>query len=294
MQNIKITDVRAVPGDSAFLIDDGKTAILYDSGFAFTGFAVADKIRAALGTRPLDYIFLTHSHYDHALGAAYALEYYPDAKVVAGEYAVKIFAKPTAKTIMRDLDRKFAAASGVTNYVDLIDNLRVDIPVADGDVICAGDMEFVAVNLPGHTRCSIGYYLPAEKLLLGCETLGVFDGEETVCPSYLVGVQMALDSITRAETLDIANILVPHYGLLDRRETKMYFAKSKQTAVEVAERIANILKNGGTPADAEAYFLDTFYHGYLKVIYPPDAIALNTRIMVKLVAKEYGIPLVEV
>ena len=80
---IKITDVRALPGDSAFLVDDGKTAILYDSGFAFTGEAVAEKIAAALGDRSLDYIFLTHSHYDHALGAAYVLRAYPD-KVVGG------------------------------------------------------------------------------------------------------------------------------------------------------------------------------------------------------------------
>ena len=53
MHNIKITDVRSVPGDSAFLIDDGKTAIMYDSGFAFTGYAVAENIRKVLGDRPL-------------------------------------------------------------------------------------------------------------------------------------------------------------------------------------------------------------------------------------------------
>ena len=29
--NLKITDVRAHPGDSAFLIDDGETAILYET-----------------------------------------------------------------------------------------------------------------------------------------------------------------------------------------------------------------------------------------------------------------------
>lgn len=109
MESIKITDVRALPGDSAFLIDNGKTAILYDSGFAFTGYKVADRIKAILGNRNLDYIFLTHSHYDHALGSVYALKYWPNAKVVAGEYAAKIFAKPTAKAVMRELDNKFAA-----------------------------------------------------------------------------------------------------------------------------------------------------------------------------------------
>ena len=93
MQNLKITDVRVHPGDSAFLIDDGKTTILYDSGFGFTGFGVAENIKKVLGSRPLDYIFLTHSHYDHALGSAYISHIYKETKIVAGEYASKIFAK---------------------------------------------------------------------------------------------------------------------------------------------------------------------------------------------------------
>ena len=38
INSLKITDVRENPGDGAFLIDDGKTAIVYDTGFAFTGY----------------------------------------------------------------------------------------------------------------------------------------------------------------------------------------------------------------------------------------------------------------
>ena len=45
MSKITITDVRVNPGDAAFLIDDGKTAIMYDSGFAFTGYGVAYKTK---------------------------------------------------------------------------------------------------------------------------------------------------------------------------------------------------------------------------------------------------------
>ena len=82
MTALKVTDVRCLPGDSAFLLDDGETSILIDSGFGFTGFSVADNIRKVLGERKLDYIFLTHSHYDHALGSAYILRRYPEATVV--------------------------------------------------------------------------------------------------------------------------------------------------------------------------------------------------------------------
>ncbi len=287
--SVKITDVRAHVGDSAFLIDDGKTAIMYDSGFAFTGYEVADKIKKALGNRKLDYIFLTHSHYDHALGSVYALKYWPDAKVVAGEYAAKIFAKDSAKAVMRDLDGKFAKKCGVESYEDLIDNLKVDIAAADGDHIKAGDMEFEVINLPGHTKCSVGYYNKKEKLLLSCESIGVYDGQDTVVPSYLVGVDMAIKSIERIEKLDIANILIPHYGLLDGAETKKYLAKAKLSAAETADEIADILKNGGSKEDAAAYFKDKFYHGHIKEVYPIDAMELNTNITVELIKREYDI-----
>lgn len=286
IHNFTITDVRANPGDAAFLIDDGKTSILYDTGFAFTGYAVAENIKSVLNERKLDYIFLTHSHYDHALGSAYILKYWPDAKVVAGEYASKIFEKPTAKAVMRELDRKFATKCGIDEYEDLIDNLKVDIPVKDGYTIKAGDMEFVVINLPGHTKCSVGYYCKREKLLLSCETIGVYNGKDDVVPSYLVGYKMAIDSIDKVTKLDIENVLIPHYGILDGENTKFYLKKAKKTAIETAKEIADMINNGKSKEEVVDHFKNKFYHGYIKEIYPVDAMELNTGIMIDLIKRE--------
>lgn len=286
MNELNITDVRVQPGDAAFLLDDGKTSILYDTGFAFTGFGVADKVQAILGTRTLDYIFLTHSHYDHALGSAYVKKRFPDAVVVAGEYAAKIFQKPTAKAVMRDLDRKFAHTCGVTQYEDFIDDLHVDLPVSDKELVLAGDNHFIVISLPGHTKCSVGYYCPERKLLLSCETIGVFNGTDDVVPSYLVGVQMTLDSIARVRALDIEQILIPHFGLLNREQTAFYLNRAEERAISTAKEIAKQLQDGKTEEEILAWFKDEFYHGYIKTIYPIDAMELNTHIMIDLVRRE--------
>lgn len=286
MINLKITDVRAVKGDAAFLIDDGKTSILYDSGFAFTGYKVADNIKAVLGDRVLDYIFLTHSHYDHALGSVYVKKRYPMAKIVAGEYAAKIFEKPTAKKVMRELDGKCALSHGVTEYEDLIDNLSVDLAVNDGDLIKAGDMSFRVVSLPGHTKCSVGFYLEENKLLLGTETLGVYAGDGVVVPSYLIGYEIAMESMRKLEVVAIDNILVPHYGVLSKEETKSYLFEGRKSAEQTAEEIVKILSNGGDEKEAFEFFKNKFYHGYLKEIYPIDAMTLNTNIMIDLIKRE--------
>lgn len=286
MTNIKIYDVRFDAGDSAFLIDDGKTAVMYDSGFAFTGFLVADKIKEILGERELNYILLTHSHYDHALGSVYALKYWPNALVIAGEYAAKIFTKDSAKAVMRDLDKKYAQKCGITTYEDLIDNLKVDITVKDNEKFMCGDMEFTAIALPGHTKCSFGFYLESEKLLLSSETIGVFDGESTVVPSYLVSTEMAFNSIERVKKLEINNILLPHYGLLNNEQTKLYLKTAEKSAKETRNEIADILNKGGSHEEAVSYFLNKFGNENIKKIYPKDAMELNTNIMVSLIEKE--------
>lgn len=286
MHNLTITDVRAIAGDSAFLIDDGKTAILVDSGFGFTGDTVAANVQKALGARPLDYIFLTHSHYDHVFGAAYVLHAYPNACVVAGEYAAKIFAKDSAKALMRDLDRKFATTCGVGEYPDRLDALRVDLAVSDGDEIRAGDMKFVAIALPGHTKCSMGFYLPENRFLISTETIGLYDGEDVLSPCFLVGYQMALDSIAKVRALGVDTLLLPHFGLLDREKTAYYLENIAPVTVEAVERIAEILRTGGTEQEAIAYCKDRFYRGGIVEGYPIDAMLLNTSIMVRVIARE--------
>lgn len=286
MINLKITDVRPMTGDSGFLIDDGKTSILYDTGFGFTGDKLCENVKKELGDRKLDYIFLTHSHYDHALGAVYVQKEYPDAKIVAGEYAAKIFEKPSAKATMRRLDRGFARKCGVYEYEDLIDNLNVDIAVNDGDKVKAGDMTFTVINLPGHTKCSVGFYLEENKLLLNSETLGVYFGENSILPICLVGYEMSLESFRRAYELDIENMLVPHYGLLNKEQTKFFLENSEKVLRQTAQHVVEIFSNGGTNEDALEFFKENFYTDIIRPTYPIDAFMLNTSIMIELIKNE--------
>ena len=284
--NPRIIDVRVHPGDSAFLIDDGQTAILYDTGFGFTGERLAQNVAQILGKRTLDYIFLTHSHYDHVLGACHVQKIYPQAQIVAGEYVKKIFAKPSARATMRALDQSAARNEGVDTYEDLTDELHVDITVGDGDEIVCGSMTFRVISLPGHTKCSIGFYMEEEGLLLGTETLGVYLGEGAYLPSYLVGYQMTMDSFARAQALDVRRLLIPHYGEMAGEEAQAYLRDSKKAAMDAAQRIREIFISGGSKEEAFAYFRETFYTECVRPTYPIEAFKLNTSILIDLIQRE--------
>lgn len=115
---------------------------------------------------------------------------------------MEIFERDGAKRAMKELDFKFAQKCGVTDYEFLSNELKVDIDVDKGDMVQAGDMRFKVINLPGHTRCCVGYYLEKEGLLLSNETLGVYDGEKTIIPSCLVSFSDTISSIEK-KSIDV-------------------------------------------------------------------------------------------
>ena len=187
---------------------------------------------------------------------------------------------------MKELDSKYAAKCGITDYEFLGDELRVDIPVNDGDVIDVGDMSYEVLYLPGHTRCCVGYYCKEKGLLLSNETLGVYDGGKTIVPSYLVSYADSIASIERVEKLDIRYILAPHYGILSKEQSEFFISNMKKASEKVARDILHSLENGRSDQEIIADFKAEYWHGYIKEIYPEDAVNLNTSIMIKLIRKE--------
>lgn len=283
---ITITDLRTLPGDSAFLLDDGKTAILYDTGFGFTGPTLVKNLKNILQDRSLDYIFLTHSHYDHALGSVHVAKAYPDVKVVAHSYAAEVFARSSARSVMRQLDQRVARMNGITDNEDLTDQLKVDIAVQDGDSLTCGDLRFTVVGLPGHTKCSVGFYLQEEKLLLGTETLGVYFGQDIYLPSYLVGYGLTLDAYDKVRKLSVEKMLLPHYGVVEKAEAEEYLDKAEKVSRETAEVIKFLFRDGKAHEEIAAYLEQTLYKTNVAPIYPVDAFRLNTDFMIELIKKE--------
>ena len=244
-----------------------------------------ENVAKVLGERKLDYIFLTHSHYDHALGSAYVLRRYPEATVVAGRYAASVFPRPGAQRVMRELDGKFAAENGVTDYEFLGEELRVDIACDDGDRIRAGSMDFQVLSLPGHTRCSVGFYCADQKLLIATESLGVYDGAEGIVPSYLVSYEDVLRSVERMESLEIEGILSPHFGLLNAEQTAFFLKNARRCAVEGRDFLLGLATAGKTEEEMLCAFRDKYGNDYIRSIYPDAAMRMNTMIMIEMLKR---------
>ncbi len=114
-----------------------------------------DDVIKEMGIMNLQYILLTHGHFDHILGVNEFKKNHPEAKVV-------IHKEDAA--FLTDTVLSHSMMHGLTQ-----EPITADVLVEDGDVLPFDDTGFKVVHTPGHTRGSVVYLL--DDLMFSGDTL---------------------------------------------------------------------------------------------------------------------------
>lgn len=129
-----------IPGtDSALVIDPGE---------------YSEKLRAHLheaGIQKLDYILLTHAHFDH----------------ITGVNGLKM--DFSGKVVIHHCDEPFLSDENKSLSVILrkpFHPIKADITVSDSDILSFGDKSIQVIHTPGHTPGSVCYRI-GESLFSG-------------------------------------------------------------------------------------------------------------------------------
>ena len=280
-----ITEVGGMPGGEAFLlVTEDKTALI-DSGFSFHAPQMVRRIKQILGGRPLDYVLLTHSHYDHASGSAYLRDEWSDIVITGSAHARQILEKPSARSFIREMNNNAALCCGIKEYPDKTDSLHIDRIVSEGSVIDLGSITLRVIETPGHTKCSVSFYSKEAGLLIASETLGI-PVAGRVMPCYMVGYQMTMDSIRRSAALAPQKILIPHIGIIGDETCAHFFESSLYWHEEMMRRIVGGHIDGKTTEQLSQEFTDLFYVDNVVRIQPEKAFLLNLSYTVPMLINE--------
>jgi len=280
--------VGAAVGGECFLLKTGRGAALIDTGFSYCGEKLVRNVEKALDGETLEAILLTHSHYDHASGTAACLKRWPDAKVVASKYAAYIFTRPSARKLMLEMNQNAAAVGGCPQADCDIGEIPVSLALSEGEEFTVGGLRFLVLETPGHTKCSISFWCPEEKLLIACETIGLLSGPGMAKPNYLVGYRMTIDSIRKVLALDPEDILLSHTGLLQGEDNcREFLINSLYWAQELRRRILDGYKAGATVEELTDRCIALFSQYDKQQGKLEKAIRLNASITVPMLIREY-------
>lgn len=124
-----------------YLVIGSERTAMIDTGTGFAVKSTLENVRAALGSRTLDYLILTHRHYDHVGGLGAVVREFSPAVYAGPEDAVPLREGDSEST----LGTKFGGSIEPTDVTDF----------REGDVIELGGHTLECIESPGHTVGSI-------------------------------------------------------------------------------------------------------------------------------------------
>jgi glyoxylase-like metal-dependent hydrolase (beta-lactamase superfamily II) len=237
-------------GYPVYLVQGHKKTLLVDAGISLLGPRYLASLVEHMGANPhVDYLFLTHSHYDHVGAVQYLKEHIPGMKVGAHPLVAELMSKPPALQLMNRLTAnhvsQFHSASADEDLT--VRPFAVDVPLKEGDEFDLGGLTCQVYETPGHTRDSLSFYFPQIGALFPGEACGLPEGEskKSVLVSFLSSYDAYLRSLKRIRALSPLIICLAHAWVLDDEDARGFLDRSIASTSQHRRRIERYLEEAG-------------------------------------------------
>ena len=201
-----------VPDDAAiYLIRFGEKAALIDAGCGNAHEKLVENISAVVPPEvAIEYLLLTHCHYDHTGGAAAARK----------KYGCAIAAHQLDAVYLEKGDSRVTAASW---YGTRMEPLQIDYRIGGSkEILKIGSGEITAYHCPGHSPGSLVFTVEIEgrRILFGQDVHGPLD------TSLLSNPQDYKSSLSFLLELNADILCEGHFGVYQGKEEIERFIRS--------------------------------------------------------------------
>ncbi len=247
---------------AAYVVQSQKTALV-DAGTAHN---VRDVQKAfnnlKIEIAKIDYMIITHEHYDHGAGAAQLLEKMPKAKIFASEPTCKVLKQP--QEIHEKTQKYYGEAKALVSPYPPVKEVSA---IKEGNKLDLGNGVILEViDLKGHTPGSIGLLEHKTKTLFAGDAVCVYN-EQTdfyLPPSYpdLFDYQTYQSSLKKMLAMDFDYLCLGHFGTLKQPKAKQVI----KTASEVAQGWKEIISKTYRETKSEDRVLEALRAKYGKTM----------------------------
>lgn len=208
--------IRVLFGRSnVFLLTNGRQNILIDTSPGFM-WPVLDRQLKKLDVTRIDYLILTHSHFDHAANAGRIKEEY-HAQIIVSKYEAD-FLKTGENPMARGtniLTHAFSSLLG-KKVLTLLRNKPCSYDILVDSILDLRDFGFEAyiIHTPGHTIGSMSIVVDDEVAIVGDAMFGVF--RWSVFPPFANDIKQMVESWGKLLETN-CTIFLPSHGSANSR-----------------------------------------------------------------------------
>ncbi len=276
-------------GETTLILGSDKTAIL-DCGMAYCGELTAENIKRALKDqtnsrgipRTLDYILLSHTHYDHVGGVPYIKKEWPTAVVCASAYADHVLRRSSALKVIQRLGEEAEKTFGTGDLSKItVKGLAVDRILSDGEVLSLGEESIHVLETPGHTNCSTTYVLEPAGIMFTSESTGVLEGEGCIHGAVLKSYRDARASLEKCKAYNAKRLISPHYGMVPLYYIQEYWNIFEKQIDEELIFIHSMYEQNLSENDMIQRFVDKYWEEERAQEQPIEAFLLNAKNTIK-------------
>jgi glyoxylase-like metal-dependent hydrolase (beta-lactamase superfamily II) len=274
----------------AYIIKGKEKRLMIDAGVNLMGPAYLGSLRDILGDEnDLDYLFVTHSHYDHLGALPYLKRHLPRLQTGACGRIEQLMRKKSVLQRMtalsephREQMRHLVGDEDVS-----LGPVAFELHLQQGDRFDLGGVTCEVHEVPGHTRDSLAFFVPEIRALFAGEAHGfpVATMPEGIQVEFLSSYDDYLRSLEKMIALGPGMIGMAHLWVYTDDDASGYLRRSLQATPLYRRRIEDFLhRAGGDVETACGLMARQEYDERGSVVQSREAYLENLRARVRLVS----------
>jgi 2-aminobenzoylacetyl-CoA thioesterase len=274
----------------AYIIKGKERRLMIDAGINLMGPAYIASLGKVFGDKnALDYVFATHSHFDHLGAIPYLKRNLPRLQAGAFERVGTLMKKKSVLDLMTslsELQRGFF--QNIVGDEDVhIEAVDFDFNLKEGDRFDFGGVTCEVYEVPGHTGDSLAFFIPEIRALFAGEAYGVLEGDKDspIQVEFLSSYDDYVSSLDKIIKLRPKLIGMAHMWVFTDDDATAFLQRSREATPRYRELIESYLDAAnGDIDDAVQSMANREYDEKGTIAQPRESYLENLKAQVRQVA----------
>jgi len=289
----KVTDGLWCLGSEAsniYLLEGDEESMIVSGGMSYLVPTLLEQFQVfGIDETRITKLLILHAHFDHIGTIPFFKRRNLSLEVYASARGWEILGMPKAITTINNFGRDVAVHMGFEGVYSQYDiGWGDDISgksVVEGDHLGVKPLEGIVYETPGHSSCSVSFYVPSIKALFPSDGGGI-PYKEMIIASGNSNFTKYQESLEKLKDLDVEFLCADHYGYIIGEEAGNYIRESIQTARARRSEMEEVYLQSRDMEVATRELVERFYRDNPDYLLTPEIFAGVYRQMLRHIVKE--------